>query len=975
MIGQQVSHYEIMSRLGTGGMAEVYEARDHRLGRRVALKFLPAALSRDPRAVERLQREARIASSLNHPHICTIHDIDAHHGTHFIVMELLDGQPLTERIRAGAVPPRDLVQIALQVADALGAAHRLGIVHRDVKPANIFLTASGAVKVLDFGVAKLRPGRPPTLTSSPTIGVEPRDEAPAGIPTAFARALQELPPPEPEALTTDGVALGTIQYMSPEQARGEEIDGRSDLFSLGAVIYEMATGGPAFGGATTAVIFDAILNRQPEAAGARSGGIPVTLDEVIVRALRKNAADRYQSAADMIVDLQRVQRDLTEPVPIGRTAEYPARNVAHPHAPSATAPAPHARASPPRARWHRVAIPAAVAAGLAGAGAYWNLRQPPLLVERDVILVGDFENTTADPDFDAALREAVDVQLRQSRWFRVLGEQRTIGTLRLMGRPVDTPVTGAVARDLCQRAGAQARVSGSIASVGATYVITLDAEHCITGDSLAKEQAQAAGKEAVLERLGTATSRLRKRLGESLQSVERFDTPIQEATTPSLPALRAYSLGVQARVRDGDSAAIPFFKQALERDPAFALAHARLGVVYENLGDRPLARAEAQKAYDLREKTSEYERLYIVSRFHDIVSGDLDKRIETLRLLGDTFPRDFAARNNLGVAYLEAGRLEQALEEFRRAAFLGPDQRLPHMNLANTLVHLGKIEEAKGAFERTLAIGDSSDTRAGAFIRAHFAGDVADMNHQFAAGRNGGEPWLLDYQRALTLAYEGRLAGARRSIARGIRAANDANRPGAAARGWLQLALLSVQVEDDAGAREAAAEALKKDRDPRTVLQAAAVMALAKDAAAASGLTARYEKDILDTITRDVFLVAARAAILMTRGDAAGAHEMLDRSTAYERRYPELTWLRGLAHLRARDRAAADDFTTLLSHPWRGGAVIYPALELHLARARVQAGEAAEGRAAYERFLKAWTNADADLALVAQALRELRSLS
>ena len=958
MIGQQVSHYEIISRLGTGGMGEVFEARDHRLGRRVALKFLPQELSRDVRAVDRLQREARIASSLNHPHICTIHAIDSHHGTHFIVMELLDGVPLKQRLQVGTLPVREILTIAIQVAEAMDAAHRLGIVHRDIKPANIFLTATGPVKVLDFGVAKLQAQAASLSTSMDTIP---------------GRAI--------DAQTTDGVTLGTIQYMSPEQARGEAIDSRSDLFSLGVVIYEMATGAPPFTGATSAVIYDGILNRHPAPPSTINGSVPPDLDRIVARAMVKEPGERYHTAAELITDLQRIYRELSGEVAVGRTAEYPVRYAARADAAAPLVPGGDGfvRDKPAASRlrrWGRAAAAAMMIAALAGVGAYWQARRAHPVLERDtLVVVGDFTNATGDPVFDAALREAVDVQIRQSRWFSVLSEQRTLSTLRQMRRPDDTPVTGATAREVCQRVAAQAVIEGSITSIGSTYLITLDAQNCRTGDSLAKEQAQPSNKDAVLAELGAATSRLRKGLGESLQSVERFDTPIQEATTPSLPALRAYSLGVRARVREGDSPAIPFFRQALEFDPKFALAHARLSVVYENLGDRALAREEVQRAYELREKVSEYERLYIVTRYHDIVSGDADKRIDTLRLMSETFPRDFASRNNLGVAYLELGRLEQAVEEFRTAVSLAGDQRLPNMNLANTLVNLGRLDEARLAFERTLAIGDSSDTRSGAYLRAYHAGDRAEMDRQYEAGRRGGEPWLLSYVRGFTLADEGSLTAARRFFAEGIADAGSARRTGAEARGWLLLAYLELQTGNRDSARRAAEQALAHDADSRNVLQAAAILALSGDASRAAALVGPVEtQPRLDTITRDVYLALAQAAIALAHGHAAEAHDRLDRSAAYEPRYPELTWLRGLAHLEARDRAAIADFRTLIAHPWRYGAVIPSTVHVHLGRALARTGDSAAARAEYDAFLAAWANADADAALVKAARTERAAL-
>jgi eukaryotic-like serine/threonine-protein kinase len=970
MIGQQVSHYEIISRLGTGGMGEVYEGRDHRLGRRVALKFLPRELSRDARAVERLQHEARIASSLNHPHICTIHDIDSHHGTHFIVMELLDGMALKQRIASGPLPIRELIDIAGQVADALGAAHRLGIVHRDVKPANIFLTSHGVVKVLDFGLAKIQHQAPQAAAFMASAGAaRPRSSYGNDFDGVGAMVL----PPSP--LTSGGVAFGTVQYMSPEQARGHELDARSDLFSLGAVIYEMATGRQAFVGATVVSICDAIVHSDPAPASNVNGGVPPDLDQIIARLLHKDRAARYQAAEDLMRDLVSVQRELSGEVPIGRTAEHSHYRTVTTRQ-NVTPPA-QDRPPPTTPRWMLyLATGVVVLATLGAVTAFWTTRWSHPLTERDTIVVGDFNNTTADGVFDEALRQAASVQLQQSPWLSILSDQRAAGFLRLMGRPPETRIAGAVARELCTRAGAQAVLEGSIATIASTYLITLDAQECSTGDSLAREQAQADGKDAVLKQLGTATSRLRARLGESLASVQKYDTPIQEATTTSLSALRAYSLGVRARIREGDSAAIPFFRQAIEQDSGFALAHARLSVVYENLGDRQLARDEVQKAFDLREKVGEYERQYITTRYHDIVTGDAQKRIDTLRLMSDTFPRDFAPRNNLGVVYLEMGRLDQALEQFRAAVTLAPDQRLPNMNLANTLVAVGQIDEAKGAFERTLAIGDSSDARAGAYLRAYLAGDRAEMMRHFDAGRRGREPWLLNAARARTLANEGQFVESSRFLAQSISEASAVDRAGAAAQGWLQLASISVQVGDDQKARKAAAEAIHLDHDARTVLRAAALLALAGDVPLAAALTQAFEADPpVDTITRNAVLTQARAAVAMGGHKLKEADQILDDAVSYEARYPELTWLRGLVRLQLRDRAAADSFRSLIEHPWRGGTIVYPLMELELARALAKGGDVQGARGAYEHFLNVWAAADPDLQPALDAKRELGTLA
>jgi eukaryotic-like serine/threonine-protein kinase len=628
MIGQQVHSYRILRQLGAGGMGVVYEAEDTRLGRRVALKFLPAS-GESADAAARFEREARMLSSLNHPNICTIHDIgtmsDAGHDRRFIVMELLEGESLRGRLHTHALAVDLAVDLAAQIADALDAAHAKGIVHRDIKPANIFITKRGQAKLLDFGVAK------------PGGDAAPMDED--------TRAMAEQ-------LTVPGTTVGSIHYMSPEQARGQDLDGRSDLFSLGLVLYEMVTGRQAFSGPTSAVVYDAILNRQPVPASQLNAEVPIELDRIIARTLEKDPKLRYQTAGDLVSELHRLRRDTEarRAVSSGSAPVATAGAVSRvdPSGPVAVASgtatvAPTARS---RSRWAWLGVPAVLILAIGGFW-LWNSTRTPAFTERDVIVVADFANSTGDAVFDDALKQAVSVQLQQTPYVTLLPDRQIQATLALMQASPDAPLTGAIVRELCLRAGARASVEGSIAPLGSSYVIAIGVHDCQNGAAIAQEQTQADTKEGVLKAVGTTVTALRQRLGESLASIARNDVPA-EATTKSLEALRAYGLGVKSRLTKGEETAIPFFQQAIEKDPNFALAHAKLSVVMSNVGRRDESKAAAAKAYELRDKVSEYERLYILWNYYTRVEINDAKAKETLELLTTTYPRDFAAKNNLG---------------------------------------------------------------------------------------------------------------------------------------------------------------------------------------------------------------------------------------------------------------------------------------------------------------------------------------
>jgi eukaryotic-like serine/threonine-protein kinase len=960
MIDGTISHYRILEKLGAGGMGVVYKALDTRLDRLVALKFLPDNLEQDPQALERFRREAHAASALNHSGICTIYDVGEQDHHSFIAMEFIEGETLSQRIHRQPLSVEQILELGIQLGDALDVAHSAGIIHRDIKPSNVFVTKRGQAKVLDFGLAKLLPTEFPHLASDDTHSKHA---------------------PEPVSLV--GVISGTPAYMSPEQIRGDDLDARTDIFAFGLLLYEMASGQQAFGGRTGGVIIESILTRAPASVRIANPQIPIALEEIISKCLEKDKTKRYATAAAVRSDLQQLKREV-ESGNITRSDVLP-------------------RAQPPHYfPWKKLAAGIApLVILLAVVGWYYAARTTHALSRVDTIVLADFNNKTGDPIFDDTLRQGLAAQLQQSPFLSLVSDQRIQQTLRLMGKPSDTKLSPAIIGDLCQRAGSKAYLSGSISNLGSAYVIGVNAVNCQTGDYLAQEQVTANGKENVLKALGEASTKLRAKLGESLKTVQKLDTPIEQATTPSLEALQAYSMGRQTMQGKGDyTAAIPLLKHSIELDPKFAMAYAMLGTSYHNIGEKKLSAENTYKAYDLRSRVSEWEKFYIESHYHQFVTGDMEKSRQAYDLWAQIYPREQVPATNLGVVYQSLGQHEKSLAEFRESLRQGPDS-LIYGDVVSELIRLNRFNEAGAAANEALSKNlDSLDLRLYLYQLAFLQNDSASMARQvsWASGKPGKENVML-YMQASTAAYSGKLAAAREFSRQAATSADRAGEKEVEAGCEAAAALWEAFYGNATEARQHAAATLAKSNGRDAQYAAALALAVIGDFPRAQALADDLQKRFPDdTVVRFNYLPTLHAQLFLDAPDrspnlspehspenAAKAIQALAVASPYELGVPGNStfwtnlypvYVRGQAFLAAHQGAqAAAEFQKILD--WRGVVANEPigALAiLDLARSYGLMGDTAKSRHAYDAFLFLWKDADPNIPILQQARAELAKL-
>jgi eukaryotic-like serine/threonine-protein kinase len=963
--GDHVGHYRIIEPIGAGGMGEVYLAHDLELERDVAVKILAADVAADQQRMQRFIREAKSASTLNHPNIITIYEVGLAEGLRFIATEFIKGETLRQRLRRERLSLRECFEVAVQLARALSAAHEARVVHRDIKPENIMLRPDGLVKVLDFGLAK--------LTEK----------------TSNLRALDSNAATRFEIKTVPGMVMGTANYMSPEQARGKEVDLRTDIWSFGVVLYEMLTDRLPFTGETPTDVMAALLKDEPPPLATLAPDAPAELQRITRKALRKEPDERYQSAKDLLLDLKTLQRELDLAAELERSMPSQLRDVtaAEQSSPPAkvidtarTASSAEYFVSQIRRHRRSVLLALAALAVTVAIFSYFFLlkRKTAALTEQDTILLADFDNKTGDAVFDDALKQGLAAQLQQSPFLNLLPDSKARQTLRLMNHPPNERMTRDVAREVCQRQELKALVAGTIAKFDRNYSLALEVVNCQTGDTIALTQAQADGKDQVLSALSHAASDLREKLGESLTSIKKFDVPIDQLTTGSLDALKAYSLAFDRSNKGKYFESVPLFRHATELDPNFAYAYALLAGNYIILNQPRHAADNAARAFALKDRLSEREKLYVTNYYDVAVTGELDKSVEDLEVYKRTYPEDFRPPGNLSLTYSLLGQFEKSEGEARESVRLNPNISAWNVTLGTALIRLDRFGEAKKTFEGALQLNlDDARIHSGLYQIAFIDHDATAMQEQLDWARGLPEEYFAADLQTSTAAYLGQWRQAQDSGRRAIELAGRVDVKEVAGRYAAEQSLRAAVLGRCEQTRNYNTQSLALERNQVTLSRVALSQALCGDGQAQTLIDELNKQRPGDTIVNGLWLPVIHAAIELTHGNAAQAVESLEPARAYEPAaefWPQ--YIRGLAYLKMnKGTEAAAEFQRILDH--RGGAplsILYPLANRGLADAAFLSGDQAVARRTYEDFLAQWKDADDDLPVLIAAKTRLANL-